>query len=128
VSGGNEWPIEGPVEGRRLTYLPVAGSVGVRQVENPFVDSPVLLRSRDRACEPARSEEANATPADIDGPADIARIIFRGRFFFGRYITLRERICVCVWKSEENIRTCARTRVGGAFSRHASLHVCVYVW
>lgn len=38
-----------PVEGRRLTYLPVVGSVGVCQVENLFVASLALLHFRNRA-------------------------------------------------------------------------------
>lgn len=44
VSGDRWWcGTERSVEGQRLTYLPVAGSVGVRQVENPSVASLALL-------------------------------------------------------------------------------------
>jgi len=49
VSGDRWWcsterPNERSVEGRRLTYLPVVGSVGVRQVENPSVASLGLFK------------------------------------------------------------------------------------
>lgn len=40
------------VEGRRLTYLPVVGSVGVRQVENPSLLF-ALLTPRNCNCTPA---------------------------------------------------------------------------
>lgn len=49
VSGDRWWcGNERSVEGRRLTCLPVAGSVGVRQVENPSVASLALLNWRNR--------------------------------------------------------------------------------
>lgn len=70
VSGDRWWSgTERSVEGQRLTYLPVAGSVGVRQVENPSVASLALLNWRDRTREPAtrsravlRRRRTNASP------------------------------------------------------------------
>jgi len=106
--GGNERPIEGPVEGRRLAYLPVAGSVGVRQVENPSVaslpSSALAIARASRHENPSifrgneRQRRGVITPVDIDGTVDFARIIVRGK---AGDLARTERSCVVCGKVEE---------------------------
>jgi len=149
VSGDRWWcGTERSVEGQRLTYLPVAGSVSVRQVENPSVASLALLNWLVIVCtsRPRVSREKQtgnvalfcrgggvpssltywSTPLGIDADdrARILRIVFR---LIDTGDSKRQKISranhkrSCVWKSGGGARSHARVR-----GTHLSVYVFTY--